>query len=142
MTKFVNTSGHEGPDWPLSAVGIAEKIREVAREEFGLEVLDVNTGHSNPPTNFNVSTDQGVGILHISGIDADQSLKEIRDHFRGKPESPQDVPVIEETKPENLPEESSGTEEVVVKLEAPTGTAVREVSTSDKLPEKDPKKGK
>lgn len=129
MTKFVNTSGHPGPDWPLSAVGIADKIREIGSEEFGLEILDVSTGHSNPPTNFNVSTSEGVGILHVSGIDEEQTLKEIRDHFRGKPESPLDVPVIEETKPENLPEDSGGTSQVTVKLDAPEGTTVHSVTT-------------
>lgn len=102
MSLIVNTSGLPGPEWVLSAPGIAGKIREIA-EEFGVTVLDVVAGHSNLPTQFYVSTDEGVGIIQIRVTDAREVEEEIRKHFRGEENDPLDQNVIEETKPENLP---------------------------------------
>jgi len=120
MTVFVNTSGQSGPEWVLSAMGVSQKIREIG-EELGVEVLDVTTGHQNLPTTFTVSTNQGVGTLHIGSTDAESIEKEIRAHFKGDATDKLDVPVIEETKPENLPKESKKAEDSDVEfIPAPT----------------------
>lgn len=95
----------EDEQWILTASGLSTKIREVAKDEFGVTVLDVSTGHANLPTTFHVSTDEGVGDLNIRSTTAPEVLEEIRAHFRGETTDPADVPVFEETKPENLPDD-------------------------------------
>lgn len=101
MSKYVNTSGHEGPEWVLSSVGIVEKITQLLEGTGSIEVYGVNTSRSNIPMAVEVSSSRGLDTLTFKEMDAEVVGKQIREHFglnSLQSEEELDVPSVLEVK--------------------------------------------
>lgn len=77
MTKYINTSGHRGPEWVLSSYGIVERVKELLGGI--VEVYGVSTSQSNIPMTVEISTSEGVFSLRLQELDAGRVEQQIRD---------------------------------------------------------------
>lgn len=96
--KYVNTSGHTGPEWVLSSVGVTERLMEVAREA-GVEVYSVVFHHSNLPSSATISSERGLETISISETVADRVEAQIREFFGLKSDQNVEVEVLSSEPP-------------------------------------------
>lgn len=105
MTKYINTSGHSGPEWILSNFGIGEHLREVLGDA-GVEVFGITFTHSNVPTTAEVSTLDGIVKVPFKDLDAEKSDRLIRESFNLDESLKSELVTSAPSEPTSLPEQT------------------------------------